>query len=91
MHLFRRFVAASEADNRNGGANLQSYLSLWFQGVRCDEIRRGNMEELMAYGGWRLGGGGWFGYVARSESVVSSASAAHALLHYALLLAAPIT
>ena len=46
--LFRRFVAAGEAGP--GCAKLDAYLSLWFSGVSIGQIRRGNMEELMAYG-----------------------------------------
>jgi hypothetical protein len=29
---------------------LQQYLSTWFRGAAPDEIKRGNMEELFAYG-----------------------------------------
>jgi hypothetical protein len=49
--LFRRFVAAGDAIPEL--TNLSAYISLWFQGTPLSEVRRGNMEELMAYGGWR--------------------------------------
>jgi hypothetical protein len=48
FNLFERFVKAGEAGP--GYANLDAYLTLWFQGLPVDQIRRGNMEELMAYG-----------------------------------------
>jgi hypothetical protein len=54
MNLFRRFLAASAAESDDDSCGrrgrLERYLSLWFQGVGVGEIRRGNMEELMAYG-----------------------------------------
>lgn len=48
MDNFRRFLASSAADG--GQTKLDAYLSIWFQGTAWDQIRRGNMEELMAYG-----------------------------------------
>jgi hypothetical protein len=61
MEMFRRFLEAGESDP--GQANLEAYLELWFQGMPWDQIKRGNMEELMAYGapgaGWGGSGGFW--------------------------------
>jgi len=48
MDMFRRFLKASEADPEV--PNLEPYLSLWFQGMSWDKIKRDNMEELFAYG-----------------------------------------
>lgn len=48
MDMFRRFLAAGESDP--GQTNLEAYLEIWFQGMAWDKIKRGNMEELMAYG-----------------------------------------
>jgi hypothetical protein len=45
LDLFRRFVAAA-----SDASQLETYLKIWFQGMEWDKIRRGNMEELMAYG-----------------------------------------
>ncbi|KIY94915.1 hypothetical protein MNEG_13048 [Monoraphidium neglectum] len=50
MRLFDRFV--SLCYSLPDGVDLETYLSAWFRGARVDEIMRGNMEELMAYGFW---------------------------------------
>ncbi|KAI8474759.1 MAG: hypothetical protein J3K34DRAFT_517850 [Monoraphidium minutum] len=50
MRLFERFV--SLCYSLPDGVDLETYLCAWFRGARVDEINRGNMEELMAYGFW---------------------------------------
>jgi hypothetical protein len=47
--LFRRFMAFSRSQPCQLEF-LQQYLSTWFRGAAPDEIKRGNMEELFAYG-----------------------------------------
>ncbi|KAI8474758.1 MAG: Alpha/Beta hydrolase protein [Monoraphidium minutum] len=51
MDMFRRFIEAGESDPSKNG--LVAYLELWFQGsIPWDQIKRGNMEQLFAYGMW---------------------------------------
>jgi hypothetical protein len=47
--LFRRFMAFTRGQPCQLEF-LQQYLSTWFRGAAPDEIKRGNMEELFAYG-----------------------------------------
>jgi hypothetical protein len=62
MDLFRRFVSAA-----SDASQLETYLKIWFQGMAWDQIRRGNMEELMAYGMRWEGAAGCTGRRAHGE------------------------
>ncbi len=50
LQHFASFLALHGGQQASGQADIESYLRTWFMGAPLADIRRGNVEELFAYG-----------------------------------------
>eukprot|EP00877_Chromochloris_zofingiensis_P001901 jgi/Chrzof1/11711/Cz06g06140.t1 len=52
LRLFERFIRLQTDDLDSSTLDIKSYLTVWFNDAAYEDIKRGNIEELMAYGFW---------------------------------------
>eukprot|EP00877_Chromochloris_zofingiensis_P001902 jgi/Chrzof1/11712/Cz06g06150.t1 len=52
LRLFQRFIKLETDDPEASTLDIVSYLTVWFKDAAIEDIKRGNVEELMAYGFW---------------------------------------